>query len=32
VIVVVPETTTERAIKLIQQEGAEVIVHVRFLE
>jgi len=27
VIVVVPETTTERAKKLIQQEGAEVIVH-----
>jgi L-serine/L-threonine ammonia-lyase len=27
VVVVVPETTTERAIKLIRQEGAEVIVH-----
>ena len=27
VVVVVPETTTERAKKLIQQEGAEVIVH-----
>ncbi|MHC1782462.1 MAG: pyridoxal-phosphate dependent enzyme [Anaerolineaceae bacterium] len=27
VIVVVPETTTERAKSLIQQEGAEVIVH-----
>jgi L-serine/L-threonine ammonia-lyase len=27
VIVVVPETTTERAIRLIRQEGAEVIVH-----
>lgn len=27
VIVVVPETTTERARKLIQQEGAEIIVH-----
>ncbi len=27
VIVVVPETTTERAKKLIQQEGAEIIVH-----
>ena len=27
VVVVVPETTTERAIKLIRQEGADVIVH-----
>ncbi len=27
VVVVVPETTTERARQLIQQEGAEVIVH-----
>jgi L-serine/L-threonine ammonia-lyase len=27
VVVVVPETTTQRAIKLIRQEGAEVIVH-----
>jgi L-serine/L-threonine ammonia-lyase len=27
VVVVVPETTTERAKKLIQQEGAELIVH-----
>jgi L-serine/L-threonine ammonia-lyase len=27
VVVVVPETTTERAKKLIQQEGAETIVH-----
>ncbi len=27
VVVVVPETTTERAKALIQQEGAEVIVH-----
>jgi L-serine/L-threonine ammonia-lyase len=27
VVVVVPETTTERAIKLIRQEGAQVIVH-----
>ena len=27
VVVVVPETTTERAKKLIQQEGAQVIVH-----
>jgi L-serine/L-threonine ammonia-lyase len=27
VVVVVPETTTERAKKLIQQEGAEIIVH-----
>jgi L-serine/L-threonine ammonia-lyase len=27
VIVVVPETTTERAKKLIRQEGADVIVH-----
>ena len=27
VIVVVPETTTERAKKLIRQEGAEIIVH-----
>lgn len=27
VIVVVPETTTERAKTLIQQEGAEVVVH-----
>lgn len=27
VVVVVPETTTERAKNLIQQEGAEVIVH-----
>jgi L-serine/L-threonine ammonia-lyase len=27
VVVVVPETTTERAKKLIQQEGAEIVVH-----
>lgn len=27
VVVVVPETTSERAIKLIRQEGAEVVVH-----
>ena len=27
VVVVVPETTTERAKELIQQEGAEIIVH-----
>jgi L-serine/L-threonine ammonia-lyase len=27
VVVVVPETTTERAMELIRQEGAEVIVH-----
>ena len=27
VVVVVPETTTERAMALIQQEGAEVVVH-----
>src|SRR5574341_156240 len=27
VVVVVPETTTERAKKLIQKEGAEIIVH-----